>query len=234
MQFVGGNCLRRRRTCAPAFWRIRLWRKLVSGECFSKKGDALLLSTVHHQLLTTPCFSRKILLPCTSSTMKRSTPYTILLLGTLAWCSLILIAPLAASIHSPVSRFIYNIFFTLCHQYDSHSLHLFGYKLAVCARCFAIYAAFFVGVLLSPMLGDNIRISALRLWSIALLPLFTDVALDIVGLHSSTTATRLVTGGWFGIAAAFILTPLFVQAILSLYSTHVPQQQKFDYESHTG
>jgi uncharacterized membrane protein len=187
--------------------------------------------TFNHEPSTSSCFSHKILLPCTTSAMKRTTSYTILLVGTFAWCSLVMLAPLAASEHSPISRFIYNIFFTLCHQYDSRSLHLFGYKLAVCARCFAIYTGFFVGVLGSPIISHKLRISALWIWLIAILPMFVDVALDTVGLHVSTTVTRLVTGGWFGIIAALILVPLFVQAFSSLHSTHVSQQPKLDYES---
>jgi uncharacterized membrane protein len=96
----------------------------------------------------------------------------------------------------------------ICHQLDSHSLHVNGQAMAVCARCSAVYFGFLVSVVLLPVFRA-IEISNQRIWwFIALLPMVVDVTCHVAGLHESTWLTRAMTGGFFGIIAGRILIPL--------------------------
>src|ERR1043165_9302763 len=64
-----------------------------------------------------------------------------------AWLSLILGAPLLrAHGHEALALLAYRVFAALCHQIPERSFYLAGQPLAVCARCFGIYAGFALGV----------------------------------------------------------------------------------------
>ena len=156
--------------------------------------------------------------------MNRCLPYIVCLLSAAVWCGIIIMPPIAASMEFPFARAGYKICSLICHQDDVRSLHIAGYKLAVCARCTAIYSGFFAGLLLSPWLSKKIRINNLTCWAIALAPMLLDVALGVLGLHTATIGTRIITGGFFGIGAALILTPGAEQGISELM-THLHVQR---------
>lgn len=146
--------------------------------------------------------------------MKRSLPYIILVVSTSLWCMVLVLPPLSASFHllpASVSGQIYRIYSLVCHQYDSRSLHINGCKLAVCCRCTAIYFGFLAGVLCIPIFSHK-KISSIRLWMvIAVLPMAVDVTLDTFAIHGSDMYARLSTGGFFGVVAALIITPIFTE-----------------------
>ncbi len=52
-----------------------------------------------------------------------------------------------------------------------------------------------------------------------------DVGLDVAGIHTSTLATRIVSGGFFGLAAAFLLGPIILESIMLLRLFQPSQQE---------
>ena len=136
-----------------------------------------------------------------------NTTYRVVFLSALIWCLFILSAPVA--LHLEATSFahtVYGSYSRICHQLDSHSLHLFGAKLAVCARCTAIYFGFFAGVLLYPLYSRKRRSQSVnRLLLLTSLPLLIDVFLNVLGINESTLFTRIFTGAIFGLS-----TPLMI------------------------
>ncbi len=144
----------------------------------------------------------------------------VILSAAFVWCAALLLPPVLLSLGPPwaaAAHRLYEFFSPICHQLDDHSLHLFGYKLAVCARCFAIYAAFAAGGLVISFVPLPRPSNARLVWLAGSLPMLLDVALDSAGLHSSTIATRVITGGFFGVTAAFIILPLAVEAAAGIF-----------------
>lgn len=110
---------------------------------------------------------------------------------------------------------IYLFFSPMCHQWESHSFHFFGEKFPVCIRCSAIYFGFFLGIIAYPSLGRRIerRFTARGILAAAAAGMIVDVAFSMTGVSESSTLTRVVTGGTFGILTAFVLTPLLGELI---------------------
>jgi uncharacterized membrane protein len=148
----------------------------------------------------------------------RSPAYFTIAAGVFLWCAAIVTVPLAgaAGIHSVDGG--YAFFSHVCHQFDSRTLHIAGYPMAVCARCSAIYLGFFIGVLLSPTLSRRLRLAPGWSWAIAVVPMLFDVGADTLGIHPSDFLTRLSSGGFFGVIAALILTPLLVMTCSHMYN----------------
>jgi uncharacterized membrane protein len=167
--------------------------------------------------------------------MKKSLPYIVLLGGVSLWCFGLLIPSLIAAYETPstqLSQYGYRCFSTICHQYDSRSLHIFGYKLAVCARCTAIYFGFLIGTLAFPLVRK--RITSLPSWllGIAVLPMVIDVVSEFMLFHQSMVSIRIITGAIFGIVAALVLVPICLEAVKELFSRK-HQSKGVSYESQT-
>jgi uncharacterized membrane protein len=144
----------------------------------------------------------------------------ILILLAALWCLLIVATPILASgdgLFRTAGGVSYAFFSRLCHQWDTHSFHLCGEKFPVCIRCTAIYAGFLAGILLYQPLGRRIewRFSARTIFFCAAAGMVLDVTMSMLGIADSTTVTRLVTGGIFGVLAAFVLTPILHELIAS-------------------
>jgi uncharacterized membrane protein len=151
--------------------------------------------------------------------------YRVVLFASLAWSLAIIVPPVAFRFGVPgLADFIYGFFSRVCHQLESHSFHLFGAKLAVCARCTAIYFGFFVSVVLYPLLMRRILTTAVartisgssRTLFLSVLPILLDLGLSEIGVHESTLVTRVVTGAILGIALPFILMPPADEALKEL------------------
>jgi len=159
--------------------------------------------------------------------------YVFILAATVLWCGLLIAAPLL-TLGGDGAHFwsdaLYDGFHRACHQLDSRSLHLFGAPLPVCMRCSAIYFAFFLGMLLYPLVRDLRRphTPSRRLLILALLPMLVDVASGITGLADVTAASRLVTGAVFGFLIPFVVLPVVLGAVHEWHtqSTHVIHQPK--------
>jgi uncharacterized membrane protein len=145
--------------------------------------------------------------------------YLIFLTTTLIWCLLILLPPVltkAGDSGKYVSEIDYKFFGHICHQFDERSLHIAGYKFAVCARCSGIYFGFLFGVLLIQLL-KNIKIRNVKYGlCFIMLPMLIDVGLDFLGIHNSNIVTRTITGLMFGIPSAVIIYPSFEEGINQL------------------
>ena len=149
------------------------------------------------------------------------TVYGLLLVGAFLWCAAVLCAPLLLGLGEGLekpARVLYDFFGRVCHQRDDHCLHLGGAKLAVCARCFAIYAAFLGGLLVYPLLRPlrSFAMPHRALLAAALLPMLADVGLSWAGLHGSTQASRLWTGTAFGLIMPFYLLPPLLEGAVQL------------------
>lgn len=100
-----------------------------------------------------------------------------------------------------------QLFSTLCHQQPERLLFFNDAPMAVCSRCFGIYASFLFGMTLLPILPQH------KLRSKFIIPLLVaGVLLNIVdvltyatGYWSNTHVSRLIAGALLGIPAAVLL-----------------------------
>ncbi|MGA7159431.1 MAG: DUF2085 domain-containing protein [Bacteroidota bacterium] len=136
----------------------------------------------------------------------------ILLTAAFFWCFFIVATPILASFGGKgalTASVFYEMFSRVCHQIDSRSYHIAGFKFGVCIRCTAIYASFFGGMLLFPLLKRTAialhKPSSILI--ISLIPMGIDVGLAAVGIHESNGFTRMATGALFGCALSIILVP---------------------------
>ena len=133
------------------------------------------------------------------------------------WCLGIVAAPLLTGlpgVGGKLSGFLYETYGRVCHQIDGRSFHLHGQKLAVCARCSSVYAAFWFGLLLYPFVwGMKKRTVPRATWLLlAALPMVVDVVLSVAGIHGSTLLTRGVTGMLLGLFLPLFTVPTFLDA----------------------
>jgi uncharacterized membrane protein len=128
----------------------------------------------------------------------------------LSWLGLIAGAPAAAAGgHEATAFVIYQGLKTVCHQMPERAFWLAGHPLAVCARCFGIYAGFAFMVSLYPLSRRLQRADTPRRgWlPLALLPTAFDFTLGITGLWANTHSSRFLTGAWLGAWAALYVVP---------------------------
>lgn len=147
--------------------------------------------------------------------------YLVFLSLVALWCSLIIAAPLLQNFSDntrPLAALIYRLFSRICHQLDGRSFHLNGHAWAVCIRCSAIYLAFLAGLCCYPFFrgSANRTIPSLPFLIAALLPMLIDVGLDVLGIHESSSVSRLGTGAVFGIVLPYFILPPLVDALTKL------------------
>ena len=129
---------------------------------------------------------------------------------TLLWVGLIASAPVAAGGgHDALAFVLYHGFGAVCHQIPERAFWLAGHPLAVCARCFGIYAGFALSVLCYPLVRSLRRTDApARAWLFAAaLPAAIDFSLTFFGLWENTHTSRLLTGAILGVGAVFFVMP---------------------------
>jgi len=144
--------------------------------------------------------------------------YAAITLGAALWCGALVLAPVLtaqAGSPGPVGEFLYTFFHRVCHQVDDRSLHIDGRPLAVCARCASIYFGFFAATLAYLFLKRFARVASSSRWLLLLgaLPMVLDVGVGLIGIHEVSNASRIVTGGLFGLASSFVLIPLIIEAV---------------------
>jgi uncharacterized membrane protein len=112
---------------------------------------------------------------------------------------------------------VYGAFALVCHQLDGRAFHLFGFKLAVCARCFGLYAGALAGALAYPLARPLVRRDLpARGWLIAAaVPTSVDFALGFSGLWENTHASRFLTASLLGVVVAFYFVPGAVDLALT-------------------
>jgi len=142
--------------------------------------------------------------------------YVIILTGTVLWLMLICLAPFMMQLGGSakeLSLIIYFFFSKTCHQMDDRSFHFFGYKFAVCSRCFSIYSGFLAGTIIYPFINKITKISFPKPFFLigSTVPVIADVILDKAGILHNTFLSRSVTGFLFGAVLPFYLIPGFVR-----------------------
>ena len=137
------------------------------------------------------------------------------LLASCVWCAGFLLAPVLVRSLPDAAHGIYAFYGEICHQMDERSLWFAGNPLAVCTRCSSIYTGFLIGSALTFLLSARVssphRLQLMTI--IALVPMLLDVAGGMAGVWTSSTTTRLVTGGWFEFLSSLFLIPVAIEAI---------------------
>ena len=123
---------------------------------------------------------------------------------------------------------LYRFFQPVCHQMDSRSFHIFGYKLAVCSRCASIYYGLTLGIIMYPLFRplEKIEVPSFMYLSIPLLFLAADFALNFVTPIHNTFASRAVTGGLLGVSTSFFLVPIWVALLKEFKTRKLLQHEK--------
>lgn len=102
---------------------------------------------------------------------------------------------------------LYLVYSFLCHQGSERSFFVFGYQMAICQRCAAIYSGFFVGGLLFGLLRRRLAPLPWKAYLLAVIPLAADGLTQLLGLRESTWLLRLATGGAFSLASIWLVYP---------------------------
>jgi uncharacterized membrane protein len=115
-----------------------------------------------------------------------------------------------------------------CHQMPDRSLFVFGYEMAVCSRCFAIYAAFLLGGLAFYFLRNRLKPFHILYYILLCLPMGIDGTAQLFGIAIprgigpgfeliwttlSNNELRVITGAIFGLGSALFVLP-YVQHII--------------------
>jgi len=127
--------------------------------------------------------------------------YLLLLAAALTWLLMIPTAPFAAVANSTLSQYLYLFFSPVCHQQAERCFSYHGLPFAVCARCFGIYAGFFMGLLGSILLRRTRRIilNHPRIILLFILPMAVDVFMP------NNEWSRFITGLIASFPIAFLV-----------------------------
>jgi uncharacterized membrane protein len=126
----------------------------------------------------------------------------------LVWTLAIIASPLAAaSGHGTWGAAIaYRIGALVCHQRAERSFHLLGVQMPVCARCFGLYIAGTIGLLLAAagVAGRWSVVANRALLAVAALPVAITVALEWGGAIQAGNILRFASGLPLGVAAGLL------------------------------
>jgi uncharacterized membrane protein len=136
----------------------------------------------------------------------------------LVWIGLIVLAPYLVSVDSAWGGFLYAVFSPTCHQLESRCLRLFGYPLAVCARCSGIYLGFLAGSLILAVSRPRSRLvlPPTRILAAATLPIGLDTLGNLLALWDTPSALRLGLGIAWGLTLPFYFIPAVADALSGL------------------
>jgi uncharacterized membrane protein len=133
-----------------------------------------------------------------------------LTLGALLWVAALVAIPVLNQTGA-TTGFIYGIGSVICHQRPERSFSIAGHQLAVCARCFGLYASGAVAALLAwAGIGRTPRRSRETLL-IAAVPTILTVPIEWLGISPLSNAIRAVAALPLGAAAGWT----FVRALRS-------------------
>jgi len=134
-----------------------------------------------------------------------------------------LTAPYLAHLgHENLSELNYRLYATACHQRPERSFHVYGHKMAVCARCFGVYLGMALGALLYPLVWRRGDMPSRWIILAALTPLALDGGTQLLGLRESTNWLRAATGLLFGAAVPYYLIPAFEAVLRELKPFYTP------------
>jgi len=127
--------------------------------------------------------------------------YAITFLGSFIWIAAIIMAPLIESQSHGLGSVLYAVFSPLCHQIPERCFHLRGFPLAVCSRCFGIYAGVFFGLLFFPLSKrfSSITVPKTSLFIVLTAPIAIDTFANFISLWMTGTWIRFALGWLWGI-----------------------------------
>jgi uncharacterized membrane protein len=120
--------------------------------------------------------------------------------GSVFWLAAIVAAPYLRSRGLGSAGFFYACFASTCHQIPSRSFALWGFPMAVCARCFGIYTGFAAGVLLYPFRRgfSAPALPSLKMFAFVSMPIVIDTAGNFLKLWDTGSLFRFLTGFIWG------------------------------------
>lgn len=152
--------------------------------------------------------------------------YFLTLAGTLVWLGAVILAPVLRESSLRVSSVLYACFAPVCHQVPERSFALLGRPLAVCARCFGIYAGFLGGMILYAFRRgfETVRLPRLMDFLLLSLSIGIDAAANVLGIWNTPNLPRFLLGfAWGTILPFYFLTAL---GELSLRGLAIPAAKK--------
>ncbi|MBI4854598.1 MAG: DUF2085 domain-containing protein [Acidobacteria bacterium] len=148
--------------------------------------------------------------------------YFAMLLGVILWL-IAIIAPACFFVQKQVlpAYLMRKILSPVCHQIIDRSFLLWGYPLAVCARCSGIYFGVLLGILFYPLLKSYKKLELLpRSYLIVmLLPTTVDFLLGAFHILENTHFSRAFTGVIAGFALAFYIARAIINLALEITKT---------------
>lgn len=93
----------------------------------------------------------------------------------------------------------YALFRGVCHQKAHRCFELFGFPMAVCARCTLIYFGIVIGALFLPMFNSENRRRYLILLGVSSALIGIDVVCGYLHLYHNVFETRIITGFLVGL-----------------------------------
>lgn len=116
------------------------------------------------------------------------------LLVAFAMATLLALATLAPFEAADGNDAFYALFRGVCHQKAERCVQLFGYPMAICARCVAIYLGVATGALALPLWNERHRRKWLMALGLSAGLIALDASLDAIGVYDNLFPTRVVTG----------------------------------------
>ncbi len=139
-----------------------------------------------------------------------------------------------------IAGVIQTAYHATCHQLPERSLFIESYEMAVCSRCFAIYAAFLAGCIAFAFVRTKLKIWSILWYILLCVPMAIDgfsqlflfaiprgigPGLQLIWMQESTNELRVITGAIFGLASALYVLP-YLQEIFSSDATHAPVKKE--------
>jgi uncharacterized membrane protein len=147
---------------------------------------------------------------------KKTFVYLLFLAPAVLWMALIVLAPYLESVGShDLAGLMYFFFKPTCHQLPERSFFIFGYPMAVCARCFGIYLGFLAATLLYPLIlpVDNRKTPNKWLLILAIIPMGLDGGIQFLTSYESNNILRLITGLICGGVLPFYILPVYNELV---------------------
>jgi uncharacterized membrane protein len=141
--------------------------------------------------------------------------YWLTLAGILLWLGAVVAPPLLQREAPRWSALFYSAFSPVCHQRPERSFLLRGFPMAVCGRCFGIYAGILLGTLVFPLRRRKAEsgLPTLRTLAAFTLPIGLDTLGNFLGLWSTGNVVRLATGLVWGVILPFAFIPAVGEAL---------------------
>ena len=137
--------------------------------------------------------------------------YVLFLLLNVLSVVVIFLAPyLMYTGHTFFSNQLYHAFSSLCHQRPERSFFMWGYPLAVCARCTFLYVGMLVGMILYPLwFGREIPLKVVLVFAA---PVVVD-GFSQLFFRESSNEIRALTGFLLGVVIPLYVLPKFFKSL---------------------